>query len=255
MEAKNFRIAGITRLTAQLYRLELEGSFLKTPLPGQFIHIKVDNHLFLRRPFSIAGYKNSLFTILFKVVGEGTKILSDTKAGGMLSVIGPLGKGFPVNEGWKNVFLIGGGTGIAPLVFLTDTLSKSSASVTFFYGAGSRDDIAFNVLPYGVDYVFSTEDGSYGYKGLLNTAVEDFIKKNGKPDAIYGGGPYGLLKKLGGLSDKYGIPAFVSMENRMACGTGVCYGCVTKIKSGSGWEYKRVCKEGPVFNIKEIKWE
>jgi dihydroorotate dehydrogenase electron transfer subunit len=255
MEAKIFKISDTTRVTGQLYRMELEGSFAANPVPGQFIHIKADDRLFLRRPFSIAGYKNSFFTIIFRVVGEGTKIMSAMKKGTQLSVIGPLGNGFPVKKTWKKVFLAGGGTGIAPMVFLSDRLPSGNAGAVFFYGAKSVDDIAFSALPRGVACVFTTEDGSYGYKGTVNRGIEDHIKKNGPPDVIYGGGPYGMLKKLGELSEKYGIPAFVSMENRMACGTGVCYGCVTKIKSGSGWEYKRVCKDGPVFSTREILWE
>ncbi len=254
MEAKDFRIAGITRLTGQLYSMKLEGSFARPPVPGQFIHIKVDN-LFLRRPFSIASHKDNIFTILFKVVGEGTNLLSRAKEGDKFNVIGPLGKGFQVKKEWKNAFLAGGGTGIAPLVFLTETLLKNGVSVAFFYGARNREEIAFDVLPFGVNCIFTTEDGSYGQKGLLNAAVETCIKKDGKPDVLFSGGPYGLLKEINRLSEKYGIPAFVSMENRMACGTGLCYTCVTKIKTDTGWEYKRVCMEGPVFNTNKIKWE
>ncbi len=254
MEAKDFRIASIARLTGQLYRMELEGSFAKPPVPGQFIHVKADN-LFLRRPFSIAGHKENLFTILFKVVGEGTKILSSAKEGDNLSVIGPLGKGFQVSKEWKSAFLAGGGTGIAPLVFLSDTLLNKGVSVTFFYGAKKKDEIAFDIMPYGIDCVFATEDGSYGQKGMLSPALETCINEDGCPDVLFGGGPYGLLKEINRLSEKYGIPAFVSMENRMACGTGICYTCVTKIKTGAGWEYKRVCMEGPVFNTNKIEWE
>lgn len=254
MEAKDFKIDSINRLTGQLYRMELEGSFTKPPVPGQFIHIKIDN-LFLRRPFSIAEYKNNLFTILFKVVGEGTKILSTAKEGDRLNVIGPLGKGFQVKKDWKSAFLVGGGTGIAPLIFLTETLLKEKVDVVFFYGARSRDDIAFNILGCGINCIFTTEDGSYGEKGLLTPFVETHIKKEGRPDVLFSGGPYGLLKEIGRISEKYEIPAFVSMENRMACATGLCYGCVTKIKTQEGWEYKRVCMEGPVFNTKVIEWE
>ncbi len=253
MEAKNFKIGSVTNLTRQIYRLELEGSFTTSPVPGQFIHIKVDDRLFLRRPLSIAGYKNNILTLIFQVVGEGTKMLSNKKKGEVLNVIGPVGKGFPINKNWKNILAVGGGTGIAPLIFLIDYLSHSRT--TFLYGARSRQYIAFTALPKGVNYIFATDDGSYGYKGLISKTTSDFLRKNEKPDVIYGGGPYELLKKIGELSEKHNIPAFVSMENRMACGMGLCYGCVTKIKSGSVWEYKRVCKDGPVFSTKEIIWE
>ncbi len=253
MEAKNLKIESVTRITEYLYSLKLEGSFISPPAPGQFLHIKIDDHLFLRRPFSIAGYKDTTITLIVQVVGEGTRLLCGKKRGDLLNVIGPLGRGFHVNKNWKNIFLVGGGTGIAPLVFLADRLSDRN--ITFFYGARNIEHIAFNLLPYNVNYVFATDDGSYGHKEFISKSVAGFLKKNERPDVIYGGGPHGLLKKIGHLSEKHNTPAFVSMENRMACGIGLCYGCVIKIKSGSGWEYKRVCKDGPVFSTKEIIWE
>ncbi len=242
------------KLTEHLYRMEFEGAFNPPALPGQFIHIKIDR-LFLRRPFSIAVQGKNRLAILYKVVGEGTEILARKKAGDSLNVIGPLGKGFPLKKEWKNVYLAGGGTGIAPLIFLADRLSGEDVKITFFYGAKNCGYIGFETLPAGIDCVFTTEDGSYGHKGLLDKAIRSHIKKSVRPDVIYGGGPSGLLKKIGKISEDFNIPAFVSLENRMACGTGICYGCVTKIKTASGWEYIRICKEGPVFNTKEIKWD
>ncbi len=242
------------QLTEHLYWMEFEGAFNPPALPGQFIHIKIDG-LFLRRPFSIAGQKNNRLAILYKVVGEGTEILSRKKNGDVLNAIGPLGKGFPVKKEWKNVYLAGGGTGIAPLLFLADKLSAEDVKITFFYGAKNAGYIGFGTLPSGIDYIFTTEDGSYGHKGLLDKAMRGYIKKYGSPDVIYGGGPAGLLKKIGSISEDFKVPAFVSLENRMACGTGICCGCVTKIKTGDGWENVRICKEGPVFNTKDIKWD
>ncbi|NLG12091.1 MAG: dihydroorotate dehydrogenase electron transfer subunit [Elusimicrobia bacterium] len=254
MEAKSFQIKKNIHLTEKLHLLELEGSFLQSPVPGQFIHIKIDP-FFLRRPFSIAGYNDNTLKILYRVVGRATEVLSEKEAGDSLNVIGPLGNGFPVNNNYKSIFLVGGGTGIAPLLFLTDTLIRKNLNISFFYGARTSECIAFHLLPYGVDYIFSTNDGSYGYKGLIGEVMQQHIKKNGKPDIIYGGGPYQMLKQLAKISAKHKTPAFVSLENRMACGTGICYGCVTKIKDKTGWEYKRVCKDGPVFNTEEVIWE
>ncbi|MCX8082443.1 MAG: dihydroorotate dehydrogenase electron transfer subunit [bacterium] len=254
MEAKKFIIKDNLFLTEKLYLLELEGNFNKVPVPGQFVHIKIEP-FFLRRPFSIAGYSKNYLKIVYKVVGRATEVLSRKQNGELLDVIGPLGNGFPVNKKWKNIYLAGGGTGIAPLLFLTEALLQQNCSITFFYGARTSECIAFNILPYKVNYVFSTDDGSYGEKGLLGDILEKHIEKDGSPDVIYGGGPYGLLKDIARISQEYETPAFVSMENRMACGVGICYGCVTKIKGKNGWEYKRVCKDGPVFNVKEVVWE
>lgn len=254
MEAKDFRVKKNIHLTEKIYLLELEGSFNKSPVPGQFIHIKVEP-FFLRRPFSIASYRENSLKVMYRIVGRATEAMSKIKKDEMLNVIGPLGNGFPVSNRYKTVYLAGGGTGVAPLLFLVETLSIQNLNITFFYGARSSECITFDILPYGVNYVFSTDDGSYGYKGMVGDILERYIKKGGIPDVIYGGGPYEMLKHIAVISEKYNVPAFVSLENRMACGTGICYGCVTKIKSRDGWIYKRVCKEGPVFNTEEVLWE
>ncbi|MCM8830433.1 MAG: dihydroorotate dehydrogenase electron transfer subunit [Candidatus Omnitrophica bacterium] len=254
MEAKRFKIRRNIWLTEKLYLLELEGSFNQTPIPGQFVHIKIEP-FFLRRPFSIAGYKDNYLKILYRIAGRATDILAQKKEDELLGLIGPSGNGFPVNKKWENVYLAAGGTGIAPLLFLAETLKKKNCNITFFYGARTSDCIAFNILPYGVNYVFSTDDGSYGYKGLVGDILKRYIMENGVPDVIYSGGPYEMLRKIAEISKKYNLSAFVSLENRMACGVGICYGCVTKIKCKDGWEYKRVCKDGPVFNTEEVLWE
>jgi len=256
MEAKKFIIRKNLHLTDKLYLLELEGGFNKKPLPGQFIHINIEP-FFLRRPFSIAGYREDSLKVLYKIAGRATDILKIKKEGEILDIIGPLGSGFPVKNSQKNVYLVGGGTGIAPLLFLSEELLKNNLhiNITFFYGAKNINEIVFNILPCGVNYIFSTDDGSYGNKGMVSKVMEGYIKRGDIPDVIYAGGPYEMLKKIAEISEKWEIPAFVSMENRMACGTGICYGCVTKIKSKKGWEYKRVCKDGPVFNSKEVLWE
>lgn len=255
METKSFIIKENLHLTEKLYLLILEGSFSKSPVPGQFVHIKIEP-FFLRRPFSIAFYQDNSLKILYRIVGRATEVLSMAEKGGLLSVIGPLGNGFPLNKKYRNIYLVGGGTGIAPLLFLTKHLSQQNCRITFFYGARTSQCIAFNILPYGINYVFSTDDGSYGYKGIVGDIMEHHIQRNDIPDVIYGGGPYGMLKQVAEIARRYRIPAFVSLENRMACGTGICYGCVTKIVNNKGrWVYKRVCKDGPVFSTKEVLWE
>ena len=254
MEAKNLKIEGITDLSEGHYLLELENSFEKKPLPGQFVHIKIAP-FFLRRPFSVAGCDRDKIEILFKVAGEGSGVLSSVRKGGVLSVIGPLGTPFPVRSEWKKVFIAGGGTGVAPLLFLSRVLAERDADISFFYGARDIKHIMFKLLPYNVNFIFGTDDGSYGAKGLIHKCVIREIEESGVPDVIYGGGPRGLLKEISAISKKYAVPAFVSLENRMACGTGLCYGCVTRIRTGSAEVYKRVCKDGPVFDASEVVWE
>jgi len=254
MEARNLKITGLTELSAGHYLVELENSFSTMPLPVQFVHIKVPP-FFLRRPFSIAGGDAEKIRVLFRVAGEGTRALSCMEPGDELNVIGPLGTPFPVREEWKKAFIVAGGTGAAPLLFLSSRLLSEGREALFFYGAREAGHIMFRLLPPGVDFIFTTQDGSYGEKGLVTGPFEKMLRDGLLPDVIYAGGPHGLLKNVAGLSASYRVPAFVTLENRMACGTGLCYGCVTKIRSGDGWDYRRVCKDGPVFDAADIEWE
>jgi|LSQX01.1.fsa_nt_gb dihydroorotate dehydrogenase electron transfer subunit len=254
METKNLKVLDIKELSAKHYLLEMENSFTKQVLPGQFIHLKIEP-FFLRRPFSIAGSDSERIKILFRVVGEGSNVLSEVKKGTILNAVGPLGTPFPYKKEWKHAFIVAGGTGAAPLFFLAQTLVKKGVETIFFYGARNIENIMFKALPSGIDFVFSTEDGSYGEEGFIHKSVLKHIKEGSLPDVLYSGGPYGLLKEVSTISTLYKIPAFVSLENRMACGTGLCGGCVTKIKTKKGWEYKKVCKDGPVFSAEEVVWE
>ncbi|MCS7179847.1 MAG: dihydroorotate dehydrogenase electron transfer subunit [bacterium] len=229
------------------YLLEFENKFDKTFQPGNFVHIKIENN-FLRRPFSVAGYNRRIIQIVYKIVGGGTEKLSKKRKGEFLDILGPLGNSFPIVKN-KKVSLVGGGTGIAPLLFLAKKLKEYENEVYFFYGVRNKNCIFFDILPYGINYIFSTDDGSFGEKG----DIFKVFKKFDDFDIIYSAGPKPLLKKISKYSLK--IPVYVSVENYMACGMGLCFGCVIKIKENSKWEYKRVCKEGPVFEAKSIIWE
>jgi len=235
-------------LSEECFLLEFENNFTEIFLPGNFVHIKIENN-FLRRPFSIAQYSKKSLQIVYKVVGIGTEQLSRKKEGDFLDILGPLGNSFPLFK-HKKVCIIGGGTGVAPLLFLSKMLKKYDNEITFFYGARNKNQILFQILPYGVNYVFSTEDGSFGKRGNI---FDVFKKFNNDFDVIYGAGPEPLLKKISSISKN--IPIFISLENYMACGMGLCYGCVVKVKDNKNWEYRRVCKDGPVFEGRKIIWE
>ena len=162
-----------------------------------------------------------------------------------------MGNGFPFTEKWKKVYLVGGGTGIAPLIFLSERLRREGKEVLFFYGAKKERLLFKSVLPKNVTVVFSTEDGSFGYRGKITQLLLNRLKKE-IPDVIFSAGPEGMLKEIGRISRKYKIPCYVSVEKRMGCGMGLCYGCVIKVRRDRCWEYVRVCKEGPVFNLSLI---
>ncbi|MGC8976928.1 MAG: dihydroorotate dehydrogenase electron transfer subunit [Candidatus Ratteibacteria bacterium] len=235
-------------LAENYFLLELENKFNEEFNPGNFVHIKIENN-FLRRPFSVLDYNKKSIKIVYKVVGEGTEKLSKKNKNENLDILGPLGNSFPIFEN-KKVALVGGGVGIAPLIFLSKKLKRYKNEICFFYGERTKKLFLFEILPTGIYYIFSTDDGSFGKNGNIFDVFKDF---NEDFDVIYSSGPEELLKKISFFSEKR--PVYISLENYMACGMGLCYGCVVKVKNKNGWEYKRVCKDGPIFNAEEIIWE
>ncbi|MCM8772988.1 MAG: dihydroorotate dehydrogenase electron transfer subunit [Candidatus Omnitrophica bacterium] len=248
MERKICKILKNENLSGNYYFLILENNFKKIFKPGNFIHIKIGNN-FLRRPFSIALFDREKIGIIYKVVGKGTDELRKKKKGEFLDILGPCGNFFPIYKN-KKVCIIGGGTGIAPLIFLSKVLKKYGNDVYFFYGARDKNLIFFKLLLTGINYIFSTDNGSYGKKGNIFDVFKNFEENF---QVIYGAGPEILLKKLSIYSEN--IPVYISVENYMACGMGLCYGCVIRIRKNNGYEYKRVCKDGPVFKASEIIWD
>ncbi|MCX5748804.1 MAG: dihydroorotate dehydrogenase electron transfer subunit [Candidatus Saganbacteria bacterium] len=223
--------------------------------PGQFVQVRVLNSStpLLRRPFSFHIIGKDSFSLLYHVVGKGTEILSKRKKGETLNVIGPLGNGFRIIKG-KTAILIAGGCGTAPLYGLEEELKKKKIGSHLFMGATTeellvcRNDFAKK----GTKLYISTDDGSCGAKCDVAALYSSYLSSlDPKKSAIYACGPKAMLKAVSDLAAKHGISCQVSMEERMACGIGACLGCVISTKDGS----KRVCKDGPVFDPKEIIWQ
>jgi dihydroorotate dehydrogenase electron transfer subunit len=219
--------------------------------PGQFVDIKVNDTLepLLRRPFSIHRVDAKLVEVIYEVVGKGTEILSKKKTGDTLDVIGPLGSGFTFK---KTTILVAGGMGVAPLIFLAEKLKEIPSLVLI--GAKNKHKIIcikeFRKL--GCQVKISTDDGSVGFKGKVTELLKKILPTmDYRVSTIYACGPRPMLKEISALSKKYNVPAQISLEEHMACGIGACLGCVVKTKDA----YRRVCKEGPVFNADEIVWE
>lgn len=237
-------------LNGRYVELIFENNLEPFPSPGQFVHILTDA-TYIRRPFSIAGCTQKQAMILIQIKGPGTKKLSEIQKGMYLDIIGPLGNGFPDVKDEKNIYLVAGGIGIAPILFLMSKLLNENKKFKLFYGAKTKDDMLVSMLPEGkYEKILSTDDGSYGEKA---TVLETFEKVTieEKPDIVFSSGPNEMLKKLSIFCKEKGIKAYISLENIMFCGTGICQGCVVDTKEG----YKRVCKEGPVFDHLEIKWK
>lgn len=231
------------------------GNPLPEAIPGQFVEVRVNDSpkTFLRRPISIHYIdkrKNELW-LLIQIVGEGTRRLSKMVPGDMLNVILPLGNGFsaPQMKEDAHLLLIGGGIGIAPLLFLGETLKSIGFKPEFLLGARSKAYIlqleAFEQL--GRVY-FTTEDHSLGEKGFVTNHP---ILHTKKIDMIYSCGPLPMMVAVAKYAKTSGINCEVSLENRMACGIGACLCCVEDTVKGNVC----VCTEGPVFNINQLTWQ
>ncbi|HDI78639.1 MAG TPA: dihydroorotate dehydrogenase electron transfer subunit [Desulfobacteraceae bacterium] len=223
-------------------------------IPGQFLMIKVADGLdpLLRRPYSISGIdQDGNILLLFKVIGKGSSLLKNKDRGEKLWLLGPLGRGFDLSERSKKHILIGGGIGIAPLLFLSQLLEKKEAEYRFFMGFKTKKDVIpidfWKLNKAHID--ISTDDGSMGFKGsCLQLLLSTFNKMDLEDASIYACGPPQMLNDLLNIPGLKSISVQISLESRMACGLGACRGCVIKGKDG----YLRVCKEGPVFPSKMI---
>ena len=237
---------------------------------GQFIMLKVSDNSspLLRRPFSVykcylASHpekkKRGCLLILYKKVGKGTQKMTEFKKGQKVNVIGPLGNGFslPPLPSSSHIILIGGGVGIVSLYSLAEVLGSHNLFV--FIGGKTKDDILceedFKKLNASKIFI-ATEDGSLGYEGtVINLFLsQKKIFKKRESQYIYSCGPVEMLKELAREVKFKGVVCQASLEARMGCGFGACWGCVVKTND-LNTPYQRICKEGPVFNLKDIVWE
>lgn len=239
-----YTILSNEEIAFKTYKMTLFGDTSKITAPGQFINIKIDSaKTFLRRPISISDYDCNTITIIYKVFGEGTKILSNMKRFSEIDVLGPLGNGFTINSNSKKQLLIGGGVGVPPLYSVAKELYKQNIEFDVVLGFSSKYDVFFEGLfrSLGANVYVTTMDGSYGYHGN----VLDVIKlKNLYYDYYYACGPEKMLMAL----VETNIEGQLSFEERMGCGFGACMGCSCKTVTS----YKRICKEGPVLESSEV---
>ncbi len=243
------KVLNVEKVGEDFFILTYESFFNeKDIVPGQFVSIDAGKDFFLKRPFSIFDANEKKISVFIKVVGRGTKSISNIGEGEEIKVHEVLGKGFSLCEK-ENAALIGGGIGIAPLYFLAKRLMKKNTKVSLFYGGRNKKDILlkgkFENL--GCDVFVSTDDGSMEYKG---TALDRFkleFEKN-RYERIYACGPKEMLKGVSEFSLDNKIECELSVEEVMGCGFGVCMGCAVLTVNG----YKMVCKDGPVFKSTEL---
>lgn len=224
---------------------------------GQFVMIRTGNGQdpLLRRPFSLhQASSDGHIQIYFKNVGRGTNILAHTKVGETLDVFGPLGRGFQIEKN-KPACLVGGGLGIAPMLFLAKKIASTSQDHSrdlIVLGGRSKGDVeplADDFREFGLALHCATDDGSYGIKGFVTEIVKS---EQLAPDTVvYGCGPENMLAALSELCRSRGLACQVSVESVMACGMGACLGCNI---DGSAGDYVHVCIDGPVFNAEDLAW-
>ncbi len=252
---KDFIVLKNEYLNPDYYLLKLQTEDeLPLILPAQFVEVKIEGSpsTFLRRPISIhdVNYDKNTITLLIRIAGDGTLKLSEVKEGETVNMVYPLGNSFSMPEENEKVLLVGGGCGVAPMLFAAKYFLQFGITPTLLLGYRDKESIIRKEKfeKYGKVF-YTTDDGSFGEKGnvlnhsLLNTDEVKF-------DRIYSCGPEPMLKALGRWSVERNIDCEVSLENSMACGIGACLCCVQDTKNG----HKCVCTEGPVLNAKELVW-
>ena len=249
------RVLSQTCIAPDIYDLRIETKLAKEAHAGQFVGVYPSNaSTLLPRPISICEVcrQEKSLRLVYRIAGKGTAEFAGLSAGDEVRLLGVLGNGFPVAEAiGKRVFLMGGGIGIPPMLGLAQ---KLPGKVTIVAGYRSRDDLFLTKeLSINGELFIASDDGSVGTKGT----VIDAIKENGiKADVIFACGPKPMLAGVKKLSEEMGVPAYISMEERMACGVGACLGCVCKSSSvddHSKVKNKRVCVDGPVFLASEVE--
>ena len=252
--ALDLRVKSVEQIHARYVLIKLtDDQKLPEMLPGQFVEVRVDGSpkTFLRRPISInfVDRANNELWLLVATIGDGTRQLAKLQPGDLLNCILPLGNGFTPAKTAEKLLLIGGGVGVAPLLYMGAEMAKNGLEPTFLLGARTKNDLLMleDFKRYGRVYV-TTEDGSEGEKGFVTNhsllTQEHF-------DRISTCGPTPMMKAVARYAKQSNTPCEVSLENLMACGLGACLCCVEKTVKGNVC----VCKDGPVFNINDLLWQ
>ncbi|MCD8331614.1 MAG: dihydroorotate dehydrogenase electron transfer subunit [Oscillospiraceae bacterium] len=220
--------------------------------PGQFVHIRCGEGLLLRRPISVctcqAGEEQDLITIVFEVRGEGTAWLASRQPGESLDVLGLAGNGFPM-EPEGRYLLVGGGIGTPPML---GCAQAGAGRCTAILGFRSKEKaILLDQFQSCGPVQVATDDGTLGYHGFVDALVRKELEGGDRYDAVLACGPRPMLRSVAKAAGEFQLPCFVSMEERMGCGVGACLVCACDMADGTK---KHVCKDGPVFNAREVDW-
>ncbi len=229
-------------LTRDVVRMRLRGDLSAVTAPGQFVNVKVDG-LYLRRPLSVCDLRGDVLTLVFRIVGNGTRRMADLPAGAELSVLTGLGNGYDLSPAGPDPLLIGGGVGTPPLYWLAGRLRENGCAPQVVLGFNTGEDVFYEkeFSDLGCSVTVTTADGSYGRRGFVTDALPE------RYSYVYACGPEPMLKAVFRAIRTSGQFSF---EERMGCGFGACMGCSCRTVAGP----KRICREGPVLKKEEILW-
>jgi dihydroorotate dehydrogenase electron transfer subunit len=259
-------------LARQTYRIRLHAPPLARSIrPGQFVMLRLPGHSdpLLGRPFALYDTvldgrgEPAALDVVYLVVGKLTGLLAQARPGDRVEVWGPLGNGFPELTGLGRVALVAGGIGQTPfLAHVRELLGergyggrpprRAVGQVSLYYGVRTAD-LAAGVEDFrsaGADVHLASDDGSLGHRGF----VTELLARHERPEHLVGCGPGPMLRALADLARRWGVPCHVSLETPMACGVGICFSCVTRVRTVDGWDYRRVCLDGPVFDAAVLDW-
>lgn len=238
-----YTILSNRKIARDVYEMMLSGDTAAITAPGQFINIKIDG-CFLRRPISVCDWNENTITVIYKVVGEGTAVMSGMTEGTSLDILTGLGNGFDMKKSGMTPLLIGGGVGTPPMYGLCKRLVSQGKHPRVVLGFASRDDVFYEdkFRSLGADIRIATADGSFGIPGFVTDAMTGLSYSY-----FYACGPIPMLHAVADASASDGQ---LSFEERMGCGFGACMGCSCKTKYGN----KRICRDGPVLEKEEVIW-
>lgn len=248
-KALDTEILSNRRVGTDIYRLEIASPFLaRTGVPGQFLQVRIEGAgLLLRRPLGIAEVDpaTGAVAMYYRIVGKGTAALAEMQAGQTVNCLGPLGQGFSLKA--ERPLLIGGGMGLAPLLFLAQRFQGKAAVLM---GGRNKAEVfwADFFAPFAKQVFTTTDDGSVGEKGFTTSLLPTLLEKY-RFDVLFTCGPDIMMRKIWEIAEKADVPCQVSLERRMACGLGACLSCVIDTTDGGR---KKVCQDGPVFWAQEV---
>lgn len=240
------------RIAEDTYELKLTGELVNEMTdPGQFLHVQIGEgweHV-LRRPLSITNVENNEATVIYKIVGDGTREITKLETSDTIDVLGPRGNGFPIEGVYdQHVLLVGGGVGVPPLYYLARKLKDQGNRITTVLGFQTKSAVFYEeqFSQLGDCYI-ATDDGSHGSKGRVTTILNELDNSMSR---YYSCGP---IPMLNAVSSELTMPGYLSLEERMGCGIGACFACVCKTQDTVDHKgYRKICQDGPVFQAGEV---